>query len=381
MIRPGSSPGEVVKMVPFQTIHVGANYHLARDKIPRAKGSLAVHPKLDFGSEWARKPWRLAVKPWSDHGPTFFVFYHYVPIPWEEDQGHGSSSRVAGGAEGAEGDTARRPTAHGPADGGYPRDGLRGTDDRVADDAIDATDNGDRDRVGRGSGSQGTGGASSSSPDFSGRPGLGSRDGADRSSTRGNGMTLQAEARRVQVGQTVTVPVWLRQAADVANMNVVVRFDTGVVVPEADLLPGNLLSNSLFTGNANETGIIRLGFAATRGISGTGTIAYLPFRAVGQPGSRAPLRLTVTTANDPQGAQLAIDCVDGEVLIVGPDGLVPGDVDGDGRLTELDALAALQMSVRLIPEQLTLDVDGDQQVTSRDATIILQHAVNGIDVR
>jgi hypothetical protein len=91
-----------------------------------------------------------------------------------------------------------------------------------------------------------------------------------------------------------------------------------------DLLPGNLLSNSLFTGNANEAGIIRLGFAATRGISGTGTIAYLPFRAVGQPGSRAPLRLTVTTANDPQGAQLAIDCVDGEVLIVGPDGLVPG---------------------------------------------------------
>jgi hypothetical protein len=170
MIRPGSSPGEVVNMVPFQSIHVGANYHLARDKIPRAKGSLAVHPKLDFGSEWARKPWRLAVKPWSDHGPTFFVFYHYVPIPWEEDQGHGSSSRVAGGAEG---DTARRPTAHGPADGGYPRDGLRGTDDRVADDAIDATDNGDRDRVGRGSGSQDTGGASSSSPDFSGRPGLG----------------------------------------------------------------------------------------------------------------------------------------------------------------------------------------------------------------
>jgi hypothetical protein len=254
---------------------------------------------------------------------------------------------------------------------------VRGPDDRVAQEGSGAIGSGGRNPAGSDSRSRDGGVAGSTGPVSNGPPTSASGEGAGRSPTGGERMTLQAEARRVGAGQTVTVPVWLHRATDVANMNVVVRYDANVVVPAGELLAGNLLSNALFTGNANEMGTIRLGFAGTRGISGTGTMAYLPFRAVGRPGSRAPLQLTITTANDLQGSELAVDCVDGEVLVVGPDGLVPGDVDGDGRLTELDALAALQMSVRLIPERLTLDVDGNQQVTSRDATIILQRAVNG----
>ena len=41
----------------------------------------------------------------------------------------------------------------------------------------------------------------------------------------------------------------------------------------------------------------------------------------------------------------------------------------------LDALMALQMSVKLIPEKLQLDLDKDGKVTSRDAVIILQMAL------
>lgn len=176
-------------------------------------------------------------------------------------------------------------------------------------------------------------------------------------------------------GDLVYVPVWLINAVDVANINFSIGHDPNVALPEGELVKGNLLANALFSSNSGEPGWIRVGFAQTSGINGTGTVAYLPFRAVGRPGDRTVLDVQVSTINNPAGAVPAIDRIDGSVLIVGPDGMVPGDCDGDGALTELDALCALQMSVNLIPEQPALDMDGDQQVTSRDSVVILQRAI------
>ncbi|MFQ5858678.1 MAG: hypothetical protein ACE5LU_24010 [Anaerolineae bacterium] len=188
-------------------------------------------------------------------------------------------------------------------------------------------------------------------------------------------MTIQAGQRQVVEGQLVNVPVWLIKGADVANINFTIGYNAGVAAPEGDLIKGNLLANALFSSNSGESGLIRAGFAQTSGINGTGTVAYMPFRAVGKPGDRTVLDVGVSTINNPGGTVLAIDRIDGQILIVGPDGVVPGDCDGDGSLTELDALCALQMSVQLIPERLTLDLDTDSQVTSRDSVIILQRAI------
>ena len=52
-----------------------------------------------------------------------------------------------------------------------------------------------------------------------------------------------------------------------------------------------------------------------------------------------------------------------------------GDCDGNG-VTELDALCALEMSVRLLMQNPLVDMDGNGVVDSRDAVIILQRAVN-----
>lgn len=52
-----------------------------------------------------------------------------------------------------------------------------------------------------------------------------------------------------------------------------------------------------------------------------------------------------------------------------------GDCDGNG-VTELDALCALEMSVRLLMQNPLVDMDGNGIVDSRDAVIILQRAVN-----
>ena len=62
--------------------------------------------------------------------------------------------------------------------------------------------------------------------------------------------------------------------------------------------------------------------------SGTGTVAWIPFRVVGQPGDRTALTVNVTTINAPNGTTLQIDRVDGQILVVDQNGLVPGDCDG-----------------------------------------------------
>jgi hypothetical protein len=186
------------------------------------------------------------------------------------------------------------------------------------------------------------------------------------------GMTLQAGQRRVLSGGLVSVPVWLINAVNVANSNFEVRYDANVARPEGTILKGSLLDDALFTANPNESGIIRAGFAQTSGSSGTGTVAAIPFRAAGQAGDRTPLTLSVTKINDPGGSSLPVSLIFGEILIVGPDGLTPGDCNGDGRLTALDALCALEMSVRLKPEKLNLDMDADRQISSRDAVLILK---------
>ncbi len=188
-------------------------------------------------------------------------------------------------------------------------------------------------------------------------------------------MTLQAGQRRVVAGDVVYVPVWLINGVNVANINFTVGYDAGIAMPEGDLLRGNLLDNALFSSNSGERDLIQVGFARTRGVNGTGTVAYMPFRAVGQPGERTVLDVSVSMINDPDGTVLTIDRVDGAILIVDQDGMVPGDCDGDGVLTEVDALCALQMSVKLIPARAGLDVDADNQVTSRDSVVILQRAI------
>jgi hypothetical protein len=52
-----------------------------------------------------------------------------------------------------------------------------------------------------------------------------------------------------------------------------------------------------------------------------------------------------------------------------------GDWNGDGKLTAVDALAAMKMAAGKMPAQLRMDVDGDGKVTEEDARRILEGAV------
>lgn len=189
------------------------------------------------------------------------------------------------------------------------------------------------------------------------------------------GMTLQVAQRRVAPGELVMVPVWLVKGSGVANMNFDLTYDANVARPEGAIVKGNLLDSALLSTNPNTSGILHAGFAQDVNLNGTGTVAYVPFRAVGQAGDRTTLMPVVTTINSQDGRALSIDRVPGEIVIAGPGETLGGDCDGDGAVTTLDALCALEMSVQLRPARPVMDVDQNGSVTSRDAAVLLQQAL------
>ena len=188
-----------------------------------------------------------------------------------------------------------------------------------------------------------------------------------------NCMTLQAGQRNVVAGQEVWVPIWMINGANVANINYEIAYNTNVVsVAQSGVTKGSFLAAGLMQANAQQAGVIRVGNAQTTGESGTGSISWVKFRAVGRPGDQTNLTVTVTTINEPGGAVLPIARIDGLIKILDSSGLLPGDCTGKGYLDSSDAICALQMSVGLRPVNLVMDMDKSGDVTSRDATLIQQ---------
>ncbi|MFO7607667.1 MAG: cohesin domain-containing protein, partial [Candidatus Krumholzibacteriia bacterium] len=190
------------------------------------------------------------------------------------------------------------------------------------------------------------------------------------------GFTVEAGKRNLPQGGSVTVPVSLNNVDALANMNVNVHYDPAVVRPAQNAARGNLISQALFEANIRDRGVVRLGFAQRDDIQGTGTLAQIPFEAVGRPGSRTALRLELPMAATSTGSRVTpAQLVHGEIVIVGAEGRVPGDTTGTGTLTALDAMNALKMSVGNLSVDMNADMDQDGRVTARDATLIVQAVV------
>ncbi len=191
------------------------------------------------------------------------------------------------------------------------------------------------------------------------------------------GLTVQAGSRRAQAGETVTIPVWLTHGTGVANINLTISYDPAIARAEGQVAQGNLIGRkTAFEANSQQPGVVKVGLAGRSDLeSPDGTLAQVTFRITGKAGDKATLRVAVTDVGGASGAAPKAATVDGEILVVGPDGQVPGDSDGDGTLTAADALNALKMSVDLIPVNVACDLNKDGKVTSTDAKLIMQKVV------
>jgi hypothetical protein len=193
-------------------------------------------------------------------------------------------------------------------------------------------------------------------------------------------MTLQVGQRNVRAGGEVSIPVWMINGANIANINYQITYNAGIATAVQDgVSKGSFFAGALQQANTQPAGTIRVGNSQSKGENGTGSISYIKFKAVGKPGQKTDLSVTVTTINDPSGKVLVIDRIDGLIQIVDPQtGMLPGDCTGKGYLDTSDAVCALQMSVGLRPVDLVVDLDKSGDVTSRDSTLIQQQVASTI---
>jgi len=199
------------------------------------------------------------------------------------------------------------------------------------------------------------------------------KGGASASTTPfATGMVLLVGDWVVPPGETVRVPIRLESAQDVASLGFNLKYDPSVA-RVVQVHKGALMAASTFICNTQTPGVIRFGLASSSGVKGSGSVAVVEFKAIGARGSKSPLSLSEPLITNSTGKSLGVRLVHGELLI---EERVLGDGNGDGRISVLDALIALKMYVKVLPEDLVLDVNGDGRVTPDDARKILQMAAS-----
>jgi len=183
-------------------------------------------------------------------------------------------------------------------------------------------------------------------------------------------MELQTCHIVAKPGAAIDVPIYLLKSTDLANLNLELRYDGAVVKAAGKAKIGPMLnaSQELFESNPNQLGLVKVGFAGTAGVAGSGILAYVPFTVVGAAGSHSVLDVKDTAADTASGAVAKLLLAPGDIVVEAPPPPPPV-------FTALDALKALQMSVGLLPPDMAYDLDKSGQITSNDARLILARVV------
>jgi hypothetical protein len=186
----------------------------------------------------------------------------------------------------------------------------------------------------------------------------------------GSGPSIYVESRTMNPGQEVVIPIMMCNANDIANMDLSVAYDSSALQFK-DAVKGSLNSNVLFESN-NVGSTVKIAFAGKSGFSGSGSIAVLTFKVTGQNGASSPITVSVGSASTSGGKPVTIPVNNGKVSIGNSN---PNDPGGRGKVTSLDALIALQISVGKRAADTNYDITKDGTVNSNDAREILKLAV------
>ncbi len=183
---------------------------------------------------------------------------------------------------------------------------------------------------------------------------------------------LYVEDRVMGSGKTVKIPIMMCNAKDLANMDIDWSYDASVL-KIIEVTKGSLNKKALFDWNEVSAGKLKISFASSKGVTGSGSIAVMKFEVIGNTGDTSTLTGTVTTASKTDGSKLSVSVNPGKFTVGSSP--VKGDCDGDGELTVKDALAALQMSVEKRAVDICYDYNDDGKVNSADARDMLKAIV------
>ena len=182
---------------------------------------------------------------------------------------------------------------------------------------------------------------------------------------------LYIENAQMPNGSTVVIPINIRNANNVRNMDIEVRYPNNILRP-IDAMQGSLTQDSLFESNIIEERI-RLAFVDSDGFSGNGTVAAIRFQVIGNPGDEGSLLLSAS-GNKVNDVEIRFEIANGIFRVQSAERMTRGDCNGDGIISSADALIALQMSVGKIEPREVADFNQDGKVTSQDAALILENA-------
>lgn len=184
---------------------------------------------------------------------------------------------------------------------------------------------------------------------------------------------LVFESRNRPSGTEIQIPLVLNGIPEqVGNLDLTLTYDPSVL-EAIDVIGGSLTINSIMEYNITP-GNIRIALADGEGFLGDGSVVYVRFNVIGSEGQNTFLNITESIANDVNYGLIQLQNNNGVFKVIDIDE-TRGDFDGNGQLTAVDALSALQMAVGKRPIDLSLDMNGDGQVTSQDARTILKIAV------
>ncbi|MBO8182948.1 MAG: hypothetical protein H0Z28_09180 [Archaeoglobus sp.] len=201
-------------------------------------------------------------------------------------------------------------------------------------------------------------------------------------------------------GSEVQIPVKVRYADKIGAISLLLNYPSDVLDVE-DVIAGSLTQNSMLEYNV-EGDNISIGIVDSEGISGNGSLLYIRFRVLSEeelankggkgnekedtsklslkPEQIAPvknefdliiLEATVTNVDE---EEVEVVTIDGNLRLITEEEANKGDVNGDGEITSVDALLALQMSVGKLEPNMIADMNDDGKVKPDDALKILKIA-------
>jgi hypothetical protein len=184
-------------------------------------------------------------------------------------------------------------------------------------------------------------------------------------------------------GQTVTVMIELEENPGLAGLQLEIGYDANVLKLESlgSVTHGFALKSLVFVG-LNDVTIknnpFKVSWAGATNDSSKGTILNIEFMILETAENGVyPITVSYVPANtfDELGLPVAASVTNGNVTVKN---IIYGDVNGDGVITNVDAMLIMQYinGWAVDTDNSAADVDGDGFVTINDAILIMQY-VNG----
>lgn len=117
----------------------------------------------------------------------------------------------------------------------------------------------------------------------------------------------------------INVAINVNEADGIGSLNLDLIYDPTIIIAENAIL-GKTASGSLFAYTIkNDAGKVSLGYATTKGISGTGPLSVIKFKIVGEKEDKTPLTISVTTLTDTDAKSMKEPKITNSEFIVGSD--------------------------------------------------------------